>query len=274
MRKRPTPKKIILGLLIARPGTPLSVKDAIRACKIFRLTENNVRVTLVRLSAEGFIQSPERGMYVLGPSAENMARDVGRWRDRINTVADWSGAWLMLILSSRKITDRSEKKRGMRALGFAGLQELSPGVFVRPDNLRSGLSQFQQRLQDLGVTCPTTVCRVAEMNESATKKAYELWDVDTLNANYRKQTQRLQDWLAHWEAMDLEEAARESYLYGGEAIRQVVFDPWLPESMIDAKARAEFFESVVLYDATGHKIWQQLFQTDTSMPLGGGESLG
>lgn len=274
MHKRPTPKKLILGLLLARQPTPLSVKDAIRACAIFRLTENNVRVTLVRLSADGLIQSPQRGFYVLGPSAENMANDVGRWRDRMQNVVEWSGAWRMLILDDRKITDRGEKKRCMRALNLVGLREMAPGVFIRPDNLKSSLSAFQQRLRDLGVPSRSIVCRVAELDATTTQKALGLWDVEALNANYRQQAARLNSWLEHWHEMDPDEAARESYLYGGEAIRQVVFDPWLPDAMIDAEARAEFFNATVQYDATGHRIWQKLFDAESPMPLGGGESLG
>lgn len=54
--KGPNARKLILGLLLATDGAPLNVRDAITACALFDITENNVRVTLVRLSADGLIR--------------------------------------------------------------------------------------------------------------------------------------------------------------------------------------------------------------------------
>ena len=57
----PTARRVVLGLLLAKDGAPLAVRYAIAACALFGITENNVRVTLARLSAEGLIEASGRG---------------------------------------------------------------------------------------------------------------------------------------------------------------------------------------------------------------------
>lgn len=267
MTKRPTPKKVILGLLHAGENRPLSVRAAIRACSLFELTENNVRVTLVRLSSDGLIQSPQRGMYVLGPAAQDMAGDVAGWRQSIKRLQTWQGDWLMLLAGSALQAERGEKKRRLRAIAMTGMRELQPGAWLRPDNLSGGVEALRERLWRLGLPRDTLVFRAGSLDDDADADARRLWTVRELTKTYTQQTLFLREWLSRWPAMDPEEAARECYLYGTEAIRQVVYDPWLPECMVDTQARAEFFETVLEYDQTGQKIWQELFDKDTAMPM-------
>lgn len=273
MSKRPTPKKVILGLLHAGEDRPLSVRDAIRACSLFELTENNVRVTLVRLSSDGLIQSPERGMYVLGPAAQNMADDIAGWRQSLDRLQEWSGGWLMLLSGSALSTDRGEKKRRLRAIAMSGMRELQPGAWVRPDNLAGSVDALRERLWRLGLPRDTLVFRATSLDIDTDTDARRLWSARELTETYTQQTKFLREWLRRWPAMDPEEAARECYLYGAEAIRRVVYDPWLPESLVDAKARAAFFDTVVEYDQTGQRIWQALFDNNTVMPMDAGGTL-
>ena len=51
---KPNARKLILGLWLATDGAPLNVRDAINACSLFDITENNVRVTLVRRKGDRF----------------------------------------------------------------------------------------------------------------------------------------------------------------------------------------------------------------------------
>ncbi len=273
MSKRPTPKKVILGLLHAGKNRPLSVRNAIRACSLFDLTENNVRVTLVRLSSDGLILSPERGMYVLGPAAQEMAGDLSGWRSSQDRLQDWSGQWHMLLSGSALSTDRGEKKRRLRAIAMTGMRELQPGAWVRPDNLAGGVEALRERLWRLGLPRDTLVFQAAELDADSDANARRLWPARELTDAYQQQARFLQEWLERWPAMDPEEAARESYLYGAEAIRRVVFDPWLPAELVDAEARAAFFQTVLEFDQTGQRIWQDMFDRNTAMPMDTGSSL-
>jgi phenylacetic acid degradation operon negative regulatory protein len=73
---------------------------------------------------------------------------------------------------------------------------------------------------------------------------------------------RLERWLANARRLDLDDAARESFLLGDEAIRQIVFDPLLPAPLVDEQARAAFVDAVIRFDAAGQAIWKD-FLNDT-----------
>jgi phenylacetic acid degradation operon negative regulatory protein len=48
------------------------------------------------------------------------------------------------------------------------------------------------------------------------------------------------------------------YRVGDQAIRNLVFDPLLPEPLVDVAARADFTNTVLRFDAAGHHIWREL----------------
>ncbi|WP_105027997.1 hypothetical protein [Limnobacter sp. SAORIC-690] len=92
--RKPTAKSLILDLLLASKGRPLSAKQAIAACGIFDISVNNTRVALVRLSAEGLIESAGRALYQLTDDAHTLADDVAAWRTRSTRVRPWMAATL------------------------------------------------------------------------------------------------------------------------------------------------------------------------------------
>jgi phenylacetic acid degradation operon negative regulatory protein len=259
-------------LLLAGRGKPISVRDAIRACALFDLSENNVRVTMVRLSAEGLIQSPDRGYYALGPAAQDLAKDVGSWRELPQRLQDWAGDWLCCDLGRAGRMERKAKRLSLRALEMTGLRMLEDGLYLRPANLKGSASHLQQRLIALGLPSSAMVARLSELDEGRHARARSLWNPQTHAENYRRRTEQLRDWLGRHAKLDLNEAARESYLLGAEAIRDVVFDPWLPEPFIDNASRQTFFDTVLEFDAAGQDLWRRFYSQSGGMPLGGGES--
>ena len=268
MLSRPTPKKMILGLLLAWGGKPLSVRDAIRACALFDLTENNTRVTLVRLSSEGLIQGVERGQYVLGPRAEGMAADVGRWREAPGRLRPWNGDWMMVLTGTRDQRGRQAKQQQLRALDLCGLRPLDAGLYLRPANLAGDVPLLRERLDALGAPCGTLVAHLSNLDGARDKAARALWDGEALQKAYKQTTERLNTWLGRYHSLDLEEAARESYLLGNDAIRQLVYDPWLPEGLVDVESRQRLFEAVCAVDDAGKSVWAQLFDQEAAMPIG------
>jgi phenylacetic acid degradation operon negative regulatory protein len=97
----------------------------------------------------------------------------------------------------------------------------------------------------------------------------QLWDGAALTQSYRRLRVQLEDWLADADQRALNVAARESFLLGGNAIRQLVFDPLLPEPFIDAAERHAFIQTVHRFDEAGRAIWNQFFASiaDTPTPL-------
>ena len=80
---RVSAKSVIVELLSAGPiiGDSIPVRQLVRAAQAFDIAENSVRVAIVRLRADGIVESSERGHYQLGPAARPVDERVKRWRD-------------------------------------------------------------------------------------------------------------------------------------------------------------------------------------------------
>ena len=267
--KGPNARKLILGLLLATDGAPLNVRDAITACALFDITENNVRVTLVRLSADGLIRASGRGAYVIGPNAEGLNLAVSEWRTAERRVSTWAGRYVLVHTGNLSRRDRTAVEGRERALHLLGLRELERGLFVRPDNLRGGVPDLRQRLMTVGLDSEATVFGADAFDDERQAQIAWLWDGAALSRAYVEQRTQLEAWLARSSELEHDVAAREAYLLGGAAIRQVVFDPWLPREWVDCEARARFVDAVRRFDAAGKAIWRGLAGGRALMPLPG-----
>lgn len=260
MAAKPHPKRLILNLLAAAAGKPLSSRQAVQACALFGVSENSVRVTLARLSSEGLLASPSRGQYQLTSRASTLADDVGRWRDALSRLQPWSGDWLAVHCAGLGRSDRSALRQRERALELNGFAELEKGLFLRPDNLRGGVAAVRERLYALGLESDAVVFHLAGLDPQRQDRAMTLWPLAELDRQYRRTADKLAQWLARADQLDPKDAARESFVLGEQAIRQMVFDPLLPEDMVDAGARQAFFEVLLRYDQVGHEIWARLYR--------------
>lgn len=258
MKMLPTPKNLILNLLLAAGGEPLSASDAVASCLLFGIRENSVRVALVRLNAAGLIESVGRGAYRLGPQAATLAADVASWRHAEQRVCEWDGGWLMVSTAGLRRSDRAALRLRERALALAGFQTLAPELHIRPDNLVGHAEGARHRLAQLGLDADAHVFVARDLAPDLDQRARQLWADKQLDQSYARTRQKLDAWLQGADRLDLETAARESYVLGNEAIRQLVFDPLLPHPLVDVEARHGFLQAVIDFDATGHRIWQRL----------------
>ena len=254
----PNPKHLILNLLLAAEGEALSSADAVNACALFGVRENSVRVALVRLAAAGMIEAAGRGSYQLGPQAEGLAGDIAHWRSSEQRVRGWNGDWVAVHLGGMRRSDRVAQRARDRALALLGLRELGHGLFVRPDNLVGGVAGVRERLRKLGLDEEVPVFVARQFEDAREQQARKLWDGEALTKTYRETRRKMDRWLARADQLEPEVAARESYLVGHDAIRQLVFDPLLPEPLVDVTERRAFFQAVLRFDQAGHAIWQGL----------------
>ncbi|PIQ40227.1 MAG: PaaX family transcriptional regulator [Thalassolituus sp. CG17_big_fil_post_rev_8_21_14_2_50_53_8] len=252
------PKPLILKLLLAADGQQLSARDAISAGALFDIAENHIRVALTRLTAEGLIEATARGQYQLTPRAWTLAGEIRGWRESVAQLQPWSGQWLAVHCAGLGRSDRKQLAVRERALALCGCAELERELYLRPDNLAGSSEALRIRLQKLGEE--QMVFQLSGLDSVRQQRAVGLWDCSALNNGYRQQTQILQEWLQRVPELSLEQAARESFLLGDEAIRQMVFDPLLPAGLIDAEARALYLNVLLEYDRVGHDIWQALYQ--------------
>jgi len=262
----PTPKSLILNLLLAAHGAALSASDAVASAGLFGIRENSVRVALVRLSAAGMIQSCGRGAYVLGPQAASLAEELASWRHAEQRVCEWSGAWLMACTAHLSRSDRGPLRQRERALALLGFKALTDGLYVRPDNLVGHAAVARERLYKLGLDAEAPVFVACDLDTALDQRARQLWRTAERNQAYARTQQQLTQWLAQAHQLDTEAAARESYLLGNEAIRQLVFDPLLPEPLVDVAARRACHRAVIEFDTEGHRIWQQLLPSLRTPP--------
>ena len=85
----------------------------------------------------------------------------------------------------------------------------------------------------------------------------ELWSTKTLNQNYQKYAQMIEQWLETANELDLDIATKESLLLGRQTISQLMNDPLLPEDFVDLKLRDQFAQSVQRLDQIGLELWRR-----------------
>jgi len=253
----PTAKSLILDLLSAAGGVALPVRKLATACALFDISENSVRVTLVRLSSAGLIEAAGRGSYRLGEAAAEIASEVATWRTAEMRVRNWNGDYIAVHGGAPVRGDRTARKRRMRALQMLGFRELERGLSVRPDNLDGGIDSVRSRLHILGLELEASVFRASSFDPALEKRARALWDVKALETSYRRSGSRLEAWLARAPGLEIDVQAREVFLLGAGAIRQLVYDPLLPAPMINVEERRAFVETVQRFDRAGRTIWRR-----------------
>jgi phenylacetic acid degradation operon negative regulatory protein len=258
------PRHLILNLLLGAGGEPLTARGAVASCALFAVSENSARVALARLAAGGLIEAAGRGAYRLGPGAAELAADVGTWRNAERRVCDWGGGWIAVHARGLGRANRVALRRRERAFRLLGLNELDRGLFLRPDNLVGGVATARERLARLGVEEAAAVFVATGFDPDREQRARALWDGSALTRLYRANSRRLGDWLARCGTLAPQLAARESFLLGNEAIRDLVFDPLLPAPLVDVEARRGFVDALVRFDAAGHSIWKRFLDAASS----------
>lgn len=256
------PRHLILNLLLGAGGEPLTARDAVASCALFAVSENGTRVALTRLAAAGLIEAAGRGAYRLGPGAAQLAADVGTWRNAEHRVCGWSGGWIAVHAGGLRRSDRVALRRRERAFRLVGLGELDRGLHLRPDNLVGGVAAVRERLARLGLEEAAAVFIATDFEPDRDRRARALWNGSALTRRYRANRRRLEDWLARSGTLAPRVAARESFLLGNDAIRDLVFDPLLPAPLVDVEARRAFVDALVRFDAAGHWIWTRFLDAE------------
>lgn len=258
-RETGNPKSLVLDLLLAHGEAPLPVACLLAAAGLFGISENHLRVTLVRLCEQGMVQAQGRAVYTLGPAAASLAHEVARWRQSRQRLCAWQGHYLAIHTCGPSL-GRSHAPH-LRALKLLGFAPLHPGLQVRPYNLDESPQALHQRLQQLGLHPQAVLLVVQQFTPADQARLPTLWDGAALNLGYRLTREALEHWLAQAHTLDTARAARESYLLGGNAIRQLIYDPLLPEPWVDGGERDAFVNALLAMDDYGRGIWQQFFAT-------------
>ncbi len=264
---RATAKRVVLELLSAALPRELSSSALVAAGGLLGLSENNVRVALARLVAAGTLEitPARRGSYRLGKAAQAMTRQVTSWRDLEKETRRWDGSWVTVHTGDLPRSDRTRLRRRQRALRLLGFRPLGQALELRPDNLQGGVAALRDRLYELGVEPAALVARTTQLDADAEARARAAWDADRLTASYIQTRQRIDRWLGSME-LEPRAAAREAFWFGGEVLRKIIFDPRLPEPLVDVAARRAMLEAAHRLDAYGRRLWARLYGVAHGLP--------
>lgn len=237
---------------------PVPVRFLIRAAEIFGIAGNSVRVAIARLCAEDRLESPRRGAYRLGAAARPLHERVVSWRSLERLVAPWDGSFVGVHTAGLARSDRTVVRGRERALALWGFRTLAPGLEVRPANLRPGVDGLRERLRALGLETAAPVLRLDELGE-LDADARALWDGAALERAYRETAATLEESRVRLGVRPLEDAVREAFLCGREAIRVLVKDPLLPEPLVRTEERRRLVDTMRRYDEEGQALWRRFF---------------
>jgi phenylacetic acid degradation operon negative regulatory protein len=251
-------RRFLLKLLFASEGQSLTIREMLAAGEVLGFLPNSLRVALVRLTSEGLIASSARGVYGLGPEASALAEDAGHWRLGEQRVRPWTGEWIVVHTGGLARTDRTALRRRARALDLLGLREYARGLYLRPDNLAGGVASVRARLHQLGLETEASVFVARAFEPGELERVHKLWNGRVLSRQYARMREQLENWLKRADDLEIQIAAREVYRAGDQAIRTLIFDPLLPEPLVDVAARAAFTDTVLRFDEAGHRIWRAL----------------
>jgi phenylacetic acid degradation operon negative regulatory protein len=257
----PSPKSAILDLLQTTRGRSLPVRALVEAGALFGLPENGLRVALARLVARGLVERDGPGRYRLAAGAQPISRRVGGWSSADQRALRWDGAWLGVLTQGRTNGGRAARRGDARALAFLGFARLAPGLWIRPDNLRGGVTGAREELHELGLDPRVSVLRLTELDPKTEKRARELWDAESLVAEQRQAREALEKSAAKLERLSPAAAMVETFLVGGRAIRQIALDPCLPEAIAPEKERRALVAAMREYDRAGRACWREFMKS-------------
>ena len=168
----------------------------------------------------------------------------------------WDSSWIG-VLEPRPGDGDSRRRRG-RALHLLGFRRLAPALFVRPDNLRGGIDALRTELSALGLPPGDLVFELRSLDAVTSARARALWDSDALRTAHRELRTELEGAIRDFDTLPVDRAMVTSFLLGGQAIRQLVLDPLLPDDIAPGDERRELLETMVRYDRLGRTAWAGL----------------
>jgi phenylacetic acid degradation operon negative regulatory protein len=125
-------------------------------------------------------------------------------KNGIKQTKPWNQQFIGVFTGALGRVDRTALHRRERALKHLGFKELEQGIYIRPDNLAISFSLLTNYMLRVW----SKLQNFDPVFDAQTKKI-ELWSTKTLNQNYQKYAQMIEQWL---------ETANELDLYRNERI--------------------------------------------------------
>ncbi len=256
----PRAKSLILDLLSSVRRGSMPVRALVAAGDLFGIAGNSVRVALVRLLASGLVERDERGRYRLGPGADAVNEQIRSWHRIENAQIPWHREWVGVHGAARppaRARSPRSRRNTPRALRFLGFRWLESDLALRPANLPGGIGGVREQLRQLGLDPRALVFSIRELDAATEARATALWDGAALARAYEQSHRALVASEGRLRRLPRDRAMAESFLLGGQIIRQLALDPLLPESIAPAAPRNRVLEAMRRYDGLGRECWAE-----------------
>jgi phenylacetic acid degradation operon negative regulatory protein len=255
------PANIILDLLRTYRQRGTTVQDLTATGRLFGFSENRIRVTLSRLVNRGIIEIVHRGHYRLCATADPVNELAEGWRLGESRVRAWTQATWICAHAPSSMIDQTKSEWALTSFGF---RMVAADLWIRPDNLTMTTQDLKHQLIALGVSSHAVIIANARLEDHVEQKWLAAIDAAELERRYVDMNERLVNSLNRLTALPLDQAKKESFELGGEAIQILAKDPLLPESVLRPDSRHQLWQTMCRFDEAGRKIWAGKHQPDTT----------
>lgn len=259
---KPSPRLLLLRLLTVADNNTLTITEAILAGSVFGMTENSIRVTMARLTQAELAEATSPATYRLGPKAQKLGEDVASWYTFDKRTIKSDGSWIAVATGGLPRSDRKMLRARERALSLLGFRELEQGLYIRPNNLLGGIDKVRARFLNLGLA-GAIVFKADEFDTVRQEKALALWADMELAKRYKDMAHQLNHWLDHMNDLNDEVALQEVFILGDAGIRSVIFDPLLPDPLVNEVERQQYFNTVRRFNDEGRRLWLAFFDANS-----------
>ena len=232
--------------------------NLLAAGQLFGFSQNQLRVNLSRLVGRGLVEQLSRGQYRIAPNSAPVNTLADSWRDGESRLRDWNGTSFNIVSCPQS------DSRSVWSLETLGFIEVHDGFWTRPDNLSIDIVST---LFSLGLTEHAWVAIHGELSEQHVRYVQSRYQVNEFNQRYQDLYERLDQSLQLLPQLAIEDAMRESFMLGGEAIQLLAKDPLLPPAWMPVEPRTRVREIMSRYDTMGKRIWaKRNHESPDSMP--------
>lgn len=257
-----SPARLVLDLLDADPEAMGLTRRLLAAGSVFGFSDNQMRVALSRLVADGLLDNPRRGHYVLSGSGAAMHAEIQRWHQIEDQLTAWQGDWCAILTHNLAAEGSTQFRTQTRALQLRGLQRWRPGLWVRPNNLAGGPERLVTDLETLGLDALQGSFLMHRLDRGATGELYDLWRPAAITAQYRQHIAALEQAMKRLlSGRQKPETLVETIQLGGDTVRFLLKDPLLPEEFVNGAARRKLIDAMRRYDREGRRQWQLFIDT-------------
>jgi len=253
-------RELVLSLIDSTTRPVLSIHRLIAAGSLYDIDPGAMRVAVTRLVREQVLEQRDRGSYGVGPEGQPMHKTVRAWYRVEEELKPWTGEWIAAFAGHLKRTNKKQVRIRDRALKLRGFSAFDPGLWVRPDNLKSSLDETCAHLISLGLDEDVVLMKATDLATQQDAFFRQLWDIEELERLYQSHVDALARSTKIVDTLPLEQAARDCLALGKMITRDILMDPLLPSELIDTELRTRMIGDMFAYDRMAKGLWVKFYE--------------